>query len=146
MINYIQGSLFDTQNDIIAHGVNCQGVMGSGVAYGIRQSYPKAYTEYLEKFDQDGWKLGQVQFVQTVSGKTIANCATQYDYLPRNQCHADYAAIALAMTRVKEYAKNAGLSIAIPKIGAGLAGGDWEKVEAILKDVFTDYDITIYYL
>lgn len=36
------------------------------------------------------------------------------------------------------------MTIAIPKIGAGLAGGDWETIRPILEEVFNDYDLTIY--
>ena len=50
------------------------------------------------------------------------------------------------MEKVKRFAKSKNLTIAIPKIGAGLAGGDWDTIEGILKEIFTDYDITIYYL
>lgn len=146
MIKYVQGDLFDTEADIIAHGCNCRNGFGSGVAKIVATKYPKAKYYFHEKYDEEGWKLGEVQFIQVVGGKYIANCATQYDYLPRGVCHADYDAIRTAMTRVKEFAKAKGLSIAIPKIGAGLAGGDWDTIEAVLKEVFNDYDITIYYL
>jgi len=146
MVKYKKGDLMRAPEDIIAHGCNCRGVMGSGVAALVRNKYPKAYESYLEKYDDGGWSLGEVQFVPVVDGKVIANCATQYNYLPRGYCHADYKAIKFSMTLVKEYAQERGLSIAIPKIGAGLAGGDWNVIEKDLKEVFDDYDITVYTL
>lgn len=146
MIKYIQGDLFGTLSDIIAHGCNCRGVMGSGVAYIVRTKYPKAYEAYLDKYDEEGWKLGEVQFVPVVGGQIIANCATQKDFMPRTIRHANYPAIVHAMTTVKEYAKERGLSIAIPRIGAGLAGGEWSVIEKDLEAIFSDYDITVYYL
>lgn len=146
MINYIQGDLFATDCDIIAHGCNCKGGFGSGVAYTMAKKYPKAKEMYLEKFEDEGWKLGDVQFVMVVGGKTIANCATQYGYLPRGIQHANYPAIRRAMLQVKMFAQHHGKSIAIPKIGAGLAGGNWDEIEGILRDVFHDYPVTVYYL
>ena len=146
MITYIKGDLFSTNADIIAHGCNCLGGYGSGVAYTMARNYPKAKSLYLEKYDEEGWNLGDVQMVLQRDGKYIANCATQDSFLPRGICHADYEAIRLCMEKVKRFAKNKGLSIAIPKIGAGLAGGDWTIIEGILKGVFNDYDITVYYL
>lgn len=146
MIKYIQGDLFDSKADIIAHGCNCRGGYGSGVAKTMAQKFPKAKSYYLEKYDEDGWDLGDVQFVTVVGGKIIANCATQDEYYPRNKCHADYPAIRKCMEQVRDFAKANGYSIAIPKIGAGLAGGDWNTIEGILKDVFANYDITVYYL
>jgi len=146
MIKYVKGDLFEAKEDIIAHGCNCRGGFGSGVAYTMAMKYPKVRELYLEKYDEEGWALGDVQYVHTVSGKIIANCATQDRFLPRGVCHADYDAITVAMVRLKVYAKNRGLSVAIPKIGAGLAGGDWDTVEGILNEVFSDYDVTVYCL
>lgn len=146
MVRYIKGNLFDSRDDIIAHGVNCRGGFGSGVAYAVAQYYPKAKEFYLEKFEQEGWDLGDVQFVTVVGGKVIANCATQDAYYPRNKCHADYPAIRKCMERVKEFAKSRGYSVSIPKIGAGLAGGDWNIIKSILDEVFSDYDVTVYVL
>lgn len=146
MINYVKGDLFDTGCDIIAHGCNCRGGYGSGVAYTMAMKYPKARELYLEKYDEEGWRLGDVQFVTVVGGKIIANCATQKDFLPRGIRHANYSAIESVMKELKEYAQSRGLSVAIPKIGAGLAGGDWDVIEKIIETVFSDYDITVYYL
>lgn len=146
MVKYIKGDLFDTDCDIIAHGCNCSGGYGSGVAYTMAMKYPKAREAYLDKYDDEGWHLGEVQFVPVVGGKIIANCATQKGFLPRGIRHADYPAIAHALAWVKEYAKERGLSIAIPKIGAGLAGGDWEVIKKDLEKVFSDYDVTVYHL
>lgn len=148
MIKYVQGDLFQASEDILAHGCNCRNGFGSGVAAGMAKKYPKAKAYFHDKFEEDGWKLGDVQFVQLVDKdhKWVANCATQYAYLPRGIKHADYDAIRTAMTKVKEFAKSKNMSIAIPKIGAGLAGGDWADIEKILQEVFSDYDVTVYYL
>lgn len=146
MIYYKQGDLMAASEEIIAHGVNCRGVMGSGVAKLIRDKYPKAYNLYMDKDYEDGWQLGDLQTVLQNDGKWIANCATQNGFLPRGMCHADYDAIKAVMEKLKVFAKDKGLKIAIPKIGAGLAGGDWVTIESILNDVFTDYDVTVYHL
>ena len=39
-IKIIDGNLFDSKAKIIAHQVNCQGKMNSGVAKEVRQRYP----------------------------------------------------------------------------------------------------------
>jgi O-acetyl-ADP-ribose deacetylase (regulator of RNase III) len=146
VVKYVTGDLFDTDRDIIAHGCNCKGVMGSGVARIVREKYPKAYSAYCEQHEQDGLWLGEIQTVLQYDGKYIANCMTQNGFMPRTVCHADYKAIETCMWKLKKFAKEKGLSIAIPKIGAGLAGGDWNTIEGILNKVFSDYDITVYCL
>lgn len=146
MIHYVKGDLFDTPNDIIAHGVNCRGAFGSGVAKLVATKYPKARFYYLDKHEDDGWHLGDIQTVMQWDGKCVVNCATQDDYGFAEGLYANYDAIRLSLSRLKDFAKQRNYSIAIPKIGAGLAGGDWNIIENIIKEVFSDYDITIYYL
>lgn len=145
MVHYKKGNLLEATEDIIAHGVNCAGGFGSGVAGQIATKYPTARKYYLEKFrSREGWGLGDVQIIGQTDGKEIANCATQFLYLPRDIKHADYSAIEKCMKRVKLFAQNETQSIAIPRIGAGLAGGNWNIIKLILEDVFNDYDCTVY--
>jgi O-acetyl-ADP-ribose deacetylase (regulator of RNase III) len=145
-LKYIQGDLFETKDDIIAHGCNCRGGFGAGIAGIIARKFPKARAYYMDKHEEDGWKLGDIQPVEQWTGQYIVNCATQDNYAYSGVLNADYNAIRLAMTRLKEFAKSKSFTISIPKIGAGLAGGDWNIIEKILEEVFSDYDITIYYL
>ena len=41
-----EGNVFDSDADIICHQVNCQGVMGSGVAKEVRERFPNVYEEF----------------------------------------------------------------------------------------------------
>lgn len=144
MIVYVTGDLFTTDANIIMHGVNCRGGFGSGVAKQMTEHYPEARVAYLNKWKNHRWYLGQVQFVPQPDGRIIANCATQLDYLPRGQCHANYDAIEYAIARVLHYAKERNYTIAMPKIGAGLAGGDWNKIQKIINDVTGDTEVRVY--
>lgn len=149
MVKYVKGDVLESGADIIAHGCNCVGGFGSGVAGQIVKRYPLARDFYLHKFEHEGWKLGEVQFVtveKVRAQRYIANCATQQEYYPRNKVHADYQAIRVCMQKVKEFAQNNDLSVALPKIGAGLAGGDWNVIELILQEVFHDYSAVVYVL
>ena len=47
----------------------------------------------------------------------------------------------------KEYtAQGKKIRIACPMFGAGLAGGDWNTIEAMIKNTWGDVDTTVYYL
>ena len=70
MIAHMEGDLLDVQKtlniDIICHPVNCQGVMGSGIAKQIRDTYPIVYDNYKQKVDaieNKGALLGSIQIV-----------------------------------------------------------------------------------
>lgn len=146
MINYVKGDVLESGAGVVAHGCNCKGGFGSGVAGAVTQKYPYVRANYIDKFMHDGWTLGEVQLVEIEDNRYIANCATQNNYLPRGVCHADYVAIKTCMEKVKNFAIENNLTVAIPKIGAGLAGGDWNKIEGILNEVFVDHDVSIYTL
>lgn len=143
MVKIVKGDLFKGEVDIIAHGCNTKNGFGSGVAGTIALQHPRAKIEYHAKFFKDGWELGDVQFVMSNS-QTIANCATQNEYYPRNKVHADYYSIRVAMEKVKAFAKAGNFSVGMPRIGCGLAGGDWSIVKDILDEVFSDYDVTVF--
>jgi O-acetyl-ADP-ribose deacetylase (regulator of RNase III) len=116
---------------IICHQVNCQGVMGAGLARQIRAKYPKVYAPY-RAYCATGNALGTVLFVPVSDNNIIANIFGQDKY-GRDRQHTDYAALQTAFRRVAEVARERNLPIAIPyRIGCGLGGGDWATVHKII--------------
>ena len=116
---------------IICHQVNCQGVMGSGLAKQIRAKYPQVYAPYRAAC-KAGNALGTVLFVPVSDNNIIANIFGQDKY-GRDKRYTDYAALQTAFHRVAEVARERNLPIAIPyRIGCGLGGGDWTTVYKII--------------
>lgn len=151
MLSYLKENLFNTQADMIAHGVNCMGAFDAGVARQIRRLFPSAYEAYIHKWKNTGWKLGDVQFVNTPDTILIANCATQkgYGYPSQTSIFVDYKAVASVFITLARYSEIHKVSVAMPKIGAGLAGGDWDKINGFLEEAVKQYpqaNITVYYL
>ena len=146
MIVYKNGNLFEANEDILAHGCNCKGAFGSGVAGLMAKIHPKSKEAYIFKYKNKGWKLGEVQLVKS-NNKIIANCATQDNYGNEKKSrivYADYKAIKSVMNILYKYSKENNLSVAIPLIGAGLANGDWKIIEKIINDIFVDINISVY--
>jgi len=145
MIEYITGNLFDTDCDIIAHGVNCRNAFGSGVAGQIAKLYPEVKEAYHKKYEDKGWKLGDVQYVNAIlkHDKVFANCATQDDFGYSGKCLADYDAIESCFEELLEMCELSRFSLAMPWIGCGLAAGNKTVVKQILEDVFKDSDVTV---
>ena len=144
MIKYIKDNLFTTEANIIAHGCNMQGVMGAGIAKEIRFYYPKAYLEYKNQYENHGLELGLVIWARS-KDKYIANCITQKYYGYDGKVYVDYDAISKCMRKIHIYSKVAPeLSVAMPKIGAGLGGGDWNIIEKIINKEFKDKEVLVY--
>lgn len=129
-IEYIKGDIFETEHKYILHGCNAQGVMGAGVAKAIKQTYPFAYETYRKSYENDGLELGQVQIVKC-RNRTIINAITQKNYGRDGLRYVSYDAISNCFAALEEILY--GETIAMPKIGAGLAGGNWNIIEAIIE-------------
>lgn len=128
---YVQGDLLSVESGIIAHGCNCQGVMGSGVAKLIKDKYPSAY-RYYKYIEQDiGLKLGSTQIVVINNSFYVANLLTQVSYGRDDKRYVSYDAIDESFDKL--FARSGNMQVYIPKIGAGLGGGDWEVISSIIK-------------
>jgi len=145
-IKVIEGDLLLAEEDIIGHQVNCQGVMGSGVAKLLKEKYPVMYSSYLEycKEKTPEQLLGKLQIVPA-GGKAVANLFGQLKFGRSKTVYTDYDALKQALNILKSYAKERGLSVALPyNIGCGLANGSWDIVEKIIKEAFDDYEVALY--
>jgi O-acetyl-ADP-ribose deacetylase (regulator of RNase III) len=118
--------------------------MGSGVALALLKKWPQVREKYVEHHQKMGWRLGYVQFVSVGQNRFVANCATQKTYLPRGRVHVDYEAVEQCMETLYRHCKKFNNTIAMPKIGSGLAGGDWKTIRKIIDKVFHDIDVYIY--
>ena len=72
--------------------------------------------------------------------KVIINAYTQYGY-GRDKVYVDYDAIRSCMREIKT--KYAGKRIGLPKIGAGLAGGDWGIISGIIDEELEGEDVVV---
>lgn len=129
-IEYKRGDIFLSPHNFILHGCNSKGVMGAGFALQVKKKYPYAYEEYRRIFETRAMGLGEIQIVKC-RDRSIINAITQNNYGRAKIRYASYDAIALAMATVEETLY--GETVAMPKIGAGLAGGDWNVIEAIIE-------------
>jgi O-acetyl-ADP-ribose deacetylase (regulator of RNase III) len=150
MITYITGDLFDFKGDVIVHGCNCFKVMGSGVAKYVHEYYPAAYAADLNYGEYgDSNKLGTYskwtgQHYKYKDKKiTVINLYSQFGANPL-QKPFDYNAFEVGFKQIlKDYPTE---SIAMPKIGSGLAGGDWNRIESMINKISGDREIIIYVL
>ena len=135
MIKYIDGDLVKEAElfDVIAHCCNCFCTMGAGIAPQIKAKFPEAYEVDCETIKGDESKLGTITFTENTQ-PIVVNLYGQYDYTGRRhgEMDLDYDALRSALRAMKE--EFSGLLFGMPKIGAGLAGGDWDVIEAIIEE------------
>lgn len=150
MITLIKCDIFESNADYILHQVNCQGVMGSGVAKQVRDKYPKVYEEYNRWCNTMPREhlLGLAQFVPTkqlynTPFRGIVNIYGQYSYGYDGVCYTDYNALRSALTTFRDHLLSH-CTIAIPYLmSCCRGGGKWAIVYGIIEEIFKDSDIDV---
>lgn len=140
-IEFVSGDLFDNPYGVqaYAHGCNCQGSMGAGIAVGFRQRDPEMYAQYRArcKANPREFNLGDVWLWKDDALPWVFNLGTQEGVW---RARASYEAIETALGRMQEIANAERISsIAAPRIGVGYGGLSWKKVRAIIERAFTDW-------
>ncbi|MFZ6873815.1 macro domain-containing protein [Undibacterium sp. Di27W] len=131
------------QFDVIVHGCNCFCTMGAGIAKTIKKQFPEAYEADQGTLPADHTKLGSYSQASIVKGDTrlvIVNAYTQYDWRGKG-VKVDYAAIRKVFASLRH--EFAGLRLAYPLLGAGLARGDWDQIAAIIDAELAGMDHTL---
>lgn len=129
--------------DVIIHGCNCFCNFGAGIALQILNQFPEAYEKDKATKVGDESKLGtytSVPIVRMGRQFTLVNAYTQYG-CGVDKIRCDYDALNKVFESIAINFN--GLRIGYPKIGAGLAGGDWEIISKIIDTALEDQDHTL---
>lgn len=140
-LEYLHGDLLSSGEKYIMHGCNNQGLMESGIAAQIVRKWPSVFKEYRGHYERDGLKLGSFHIVRVIPNELfVINAITQtqggvplsYDAL--SKIFQDLNTVNLGKDRV----------LAIPQIGAGVAGGKWPIIEQIILAYAQTYSVRVY--
>lgn len=137
MIQFIErGDIFNIPGvNNHAHGCNCAGAMGKGIALQFKNKYPKMYSEYHTLCKDSLFNPGDV-FDYDYGNGHIYNLATQVSW--KTPARLEY--IENTVCRMLELATLDNVTkIALPAIGAGLGGLNWNDVKEILNKVSANY-------
>ena len=137
MLKHNKGNLIDLAEqgefDVIVHGCNCQNTMGSGIAKELRARYPGVYDAdclATQQWKNPVAKLGNFS-TYTTFNFIVINAYTQLHYLPRGVDHFEYESFYLILKKLEVLG---GVRFGFPYIGMGLAGGDKDRIIAMLED------------
>jgi len=129
--------------DVIVHGCNCFNNMDAGIAKAIRDALPEACAADLATEEGDDRKLGTCSYASVDRDGLqliVVNAYTQFDFTGDGAL-VDYEALRDCFRWIKQ--NFSGRRIGFPKIGAGLAGGDWEMIAAIIDEELAGEDATL---
>jgi O-acetyl-ADP-ribose deacetylase (regulator of RNase III) len=170
MIKYVEGDATEIPEvkTLLVHCVNDVGGWGAGFVLALSKKFPKLETAYRlwasgkdhkEISDETGLLtystgplyLGEVQFVKVDDNLVVANlCGQKNTRYVEELPPVRYGSLHEGLIHCRRIMKKSNITrISMPRICSGLAGGNWNKVEGIIKEVFTKdplpkWDITVY--
>lgn len=160
MIKHVVGDLFEyvdseERDVVIPHITNNIGAWGAGFVVPLGRRFPKAQMEYLNSKPTLG--VNQWVNVENNGEKNIwvANMCSQHGITSKstggrehvNSKPIRYAALVDCMRNVHEGSKHIRENVIFaPKFGSGLAGGNWDLIEELIEEIWSDHEVTIFTL
>ena len=165
---YVNGDIFTDARNIVNNQLNRRSIIiphvcnnmnsyAAGFAAAVAEEFPLAKENYHMLVLRQS--LGYSQFIKVheknKNSITIANMICQNGFRNKtNNRPLNYANLVICMYKVKQYAidlqksiKDEQYSVEIycPKFGSGLAGGKWDFIEDLIKDLWTDqFNVYVY--
>lgn len=147
MISYVVGNLLESKADALVNTVNTVGVMGKGIALQFKNEFTHNFKVYTKAFKDGQLAIGQLIITEEESllygKKTIINLPTKTDW----RKPSEYSYIEAGLKELAKQIREKKIkSIAIPPLGAGNGGLEWEKVKRLMEAnlIGLDSDIYIY--
>jgi O-acetyl-ADP-ribose deacetylase (regulator of RNase III) len=135
---------------VVAHVCNDRGGWGKGFVLAVSRRWPEpeaAYRRWHRERARNGFGLGAVQIVQVERLVWVANMVGQHGIRPGSEGPpVRYEAIDAALGVLAARAAELAASVHMPRIGCGLAGGRWERVEPLVaaRLVAAEVAVTVY--
>jgi len=138
---------------LILHCCNDSGFWNKGFVAALAHSWPMARAAYLawyrakptQAVESGPLALGQVQFVQVSQRIWVANLVGQHGIRSLSgQPPIRYNAIRIGLRRVARFCAEKSATVHMPRMGSGLAGGDWAVIEQLLHTELESFDVKVY--
>jgi len=147
MLEISEGNILKADVEAIVNTVNCVGVMGKGIALQFKQAYPDNFKAYYKACKQNKVIPGKMFIYDRGSiwnPKYIINFPTKRHW--KGKSHIED--IKAGLKSLVEDVKSLGIkSIAIPPLGCGNGGLDWNHVRKVIESAFgksSDVKVLLY--
>lgn len=147
MIKYLTGNILESDAQALVNTVNTVGVMGKGIALQFKKAFPSNFKAYAEACKNEDVEIGKLLVTRDsnldAGEKLIINFPTKKDW----RKPSEYSFIEEGLDDLVRVIKDYNIkSIALPPLGAGNGGLEWEKVKKMIGDKlgYLDIDILVY--
>jgi O-acetyl-ADP-ribose deacetylase (regulator of RNase III) len=145
MIHDIVGNVLESPAQALVNTVNTVGVMGKGIALQFKNTFPNNFTRYAKACKTGEVKIGKMFITEDASlltgSRIIINFPTKTDWRkPSEYSYIEQGLNDLVTVITEKNIK----SIALPPLGAGNGGLDFEQVKQIIENKLSGIDIEIF--
>ena len=147
MIEYKSGDILEDTAEALVNTVNCVGVMGRGIALQFKNAFPENFKAYAIACKQGEVQPGRMFIYETgqlIPPRYIINFPTKRHWRGKSRLEDIESGLMAVVDVIQQYNIR---SIAIPPLGSGLGGLDWEQVKSRIEEALkplTDVQVIIY--
>ncbi len=148
-VRYLRGDATNPMakgNKVVAHVCNDIGGWGKGFVLALSRHWPQPERAYRDWYrSRDGFALGEIQVVPVRPYLWVANMIGQRGTRRgSNGPPVRYPAIESCLEKLAAEASQLDASVHMPRIGCGLAGGTWDKIEPIIRRTLLEQGVEVY--
>lgn len=143
MIAYLKGNIFEAPAQVVTNAVNCVGVMGGGIALQFKERYPDMFRDYAARCESGDVSIGKPYLFENDTVQ-ILNFPTKRDWRENSTLEDIEAGLQHLQ---KNYGELGIYSVALPALGCGLGGLEWNDVKPLIEKYLgnlPDLDVLVY--
>ena len=132
MFQFKQGNLLTEKVEALVNTVNCVGIMGKGIALQFKQNYPENFKAYKKICDADQLHPGQMFIYENgplLTPRYIINFPTKRHWRGKSKIEDIQSGLQTLVQEIQNYHIK---SIAIPPLGCGNGGLEWNIVKPLI--------------
>lgn len=140
-INVLIGNLFESKAKTLVNTVNCVGIMGKGIAQEFKKRYPEMFEDYSDRCTRGEVQLGKPYIFKSLyDDKAIINFPTKKHWRSVSRIEDIYNGLEYLATKYKDWRVT---SIALPPLGCGNGGLEWDIVGPLMYRELSKLDIPV---
>jgi O-acetyl-ADP-ribose deacetylase (regulator of RNase III) len=140
MIQFTSGNILHADVEALVNTVNCVGIMGRGIALQFKNAYPENFAAYARACKAEEVRPGRMFVYDTgalTNPRYIINFPTKRHWKGKSRMED----IESGLEDLERVIRRKGISsIAIPPLGAGLGGLDWNEVRPRIEEAMASLD------
>lgn len=141
-IRFVEGDMFASDADVLVNAVNCEGVMGAGLALEFKKRFPAMFEDYREVCKRGDLHVGSAHiYTMPAERATIVNVPTKRSW----KMPSYLADVEVGLRVLAQYLKNNKnvRHVAVPALGCGLGGLDTFDVRQLAIEHLSDLDCEV---